>query len=78
MLNSTSVPTTQVQGSSSVASTILIGDFTQLLFGIRTDLRIQLLRELYMGTGQYAFLAHLRADIGIEHPASFAKIIGVL
>ena len=78
MLTSTSVPITQTQGSSSVSSSIIMGDFTQLLFGIRMSLRIQLLRELYAGTGQFAFVCHLRADIGIEHPAAFAKIVGVL
>ena len=78
LLSSTSVPITQTQGSSSVASSIIVGDFTQLLFGIRTDLRIQLLRELYAGTGQFAFVCHLRADIAVEHPQAFCKIIGVL
>lgn len=78
MLTSTSVPVTQVQGSSSVASSIILGDFSQMLFGVRADLRIQLLRELYMATGQFGFLAHLRADIAIEHPAAFCKIVGVL
>ena len=78
MYSTTSTPVTQVQGSSSVASSIIVGDFTQLLFGIRTDLRIQLLRELYAATGQYAFLCHLRADVAVEHPQAFTKIIGVL
>ena len=78
MYGTTSTPITQTQGSSSVASSIIVGDYTQLLFGIRTDLRIQLLRELFMQTGQYAFLCHLRADVAVEHPAAFAKIIGVL
>ena len=78
MYSSTSTPITQTQGSSSVASSIIVGDFTQLLFGIRTDLRIQLLRELYAATGQYAFLCHLRADVAVEHPQAFCKIIGVL
>ena len=78
MYSTTSTPITQTQGSSSVASTIIVGDYTQLLFGIRTDLRIQLLRELYAATGQYAFLCHLRADVAVEHPQAFCKIIGVL
>ena len=78
MYSTTSTPITQTQGSSNVASSIIVGDYTQLLFGIRTDLRIQLLRELYAATGQYAFLCHLRADVAVEHPQSFCKIIGVL
>ena len=76
--SSTSVPINQTQGSSSVASSIIMGDFTQLLIGVRTEMRIQLLRELYAANGQYAFMCYLRADIGVEHPASFCKVIGVL
>ena len=78
MYSTTSTPITQTQGTSNIASSIIVGDFTQLLFGIRTDLRIQLLRELYAATGQYAFLCHLRADVAVEHPQAFCKIIGVL
>ena len=78
MYSTTSTPITQTQGTSNIASSIIVGDYTQLLFGIRTDLRIQLLRELYAATGQYAFLCHLRADVAVEHPQSFCKIIGVL
>ena len=78
MFSTTSTPITQTQGTSNIASSIIVGDYTQLLFGIRTDLRIQLLRELYAATGQYAFLCHLRADVAVEHPQAFCKIIGVL
>ena len=78
MYSTTSTPITQTQGTSNIASSVIVGDFSQLLFGIRTDLRIQLLRELYAATGQYAFLCHLRADVAVEHPQAFCKIIGVL
>ena len=78
MYSTTSTPITQTQGTSNIASSIIVGDYSQLLFGIRTDLRIQLLRELYAATGQYAFLCHLRADVAVEHPQAFCKIIGVL
>jgi HK97 family phage major capsid protein len=78
IFSSTSVPINQTQGSSSVASSIIMGDFSQLLIGVRTELRIQLLRELYAANGQYAFLCYLRADIGVEHPAAFCRVTGVL
>ena len=54
--------------------TAFVGDFSKLIFGIRTQLRIEVLRELFAGNLQYGFFAHLRADIGVEHPQSFCKI----
>jgi HK97 family phage major capsid protein len=78
-LPTTSVPITQIQGTSSVASEIIVGDFTQLMIGIRTTLRIQILKELYLpSSGQIGFLADLRADIQLRHPQSFCEVVGVL
>lgn len=76
-LVTTSVPINQTQGTETAASTILLGDFTQGILGIRESLNIQRLDQLYAGNGQVGFIAHLRADVGFAHPESFAKIIGV-
>jgi len=57
--------------------TVILGDFSKLIIGIRTSLRIEVIRELYVENMQYGFLAHLRADIGVEHPESFCKIFGL-
>jgi len=36
--------------------------------------RVEVLRERYMDTGQYGFLCWLRMDVGFEHEESFAII----
>lgn len=78
-LITTSVPITQTQGTSgAVCSTVLMGDFSQLLIGVRQEMRIEVLRELFAGNHQYAFVCHLRADIAVAHPESFCKLIGIL
>ncbi|HEY2363488.1 MAG TPA: phage major capsid protein [Candidatus Angelobacter sp.] len=78
-LPTTSVPINQTHGTSSVASEIVVGDFTQMMFGIRTRLRIRVLQERYLGDNlQYGFLADLRADVALRHPQSFCEVIGVL
>lgn len=78
-LTTTAVPITQVQGSSgAVCSPIILGDFKQLYFGIRQDMRIDVVRELFAANHQYAFIAHLRADVALAHPESFCKLIGIL
>jgi HK97 family phage major capsid protein len=56
---------------------IVVGDFSRLILGIRTSLRIELLRELYAENYQYAFLAHLRMDVGLEQPKAFCLIDNV-
>jgi HK97 family phage major capsid protein len=73
----TSIPITQTQGTANNASSIIVGDFSQLLIGVREELRIEVLRELFAGTGEYAFVAHLRMDVAVAHPEAFCKLVGV-
>jgi len=71
----TALPITESPGT---ASRIIIGSFDQLYIGIRTSLVIEVLRELYAANYQFGFLAHLRMDVGVAHPESFAQVTGVL
>lgn len=77
-LVSTVVPINQTQGTATNASTVVVGDFSNLLIGVRTQLRIEVIRELFASTMEYAFLAHLRADVAVAQPKSFALIKGVI
>ena len=74
----TSVPTTQTQGTASNASPILLGDFTQVFVGMRTELVISVLQERYADTGQIGFVLWLRADVAISRPSAMAQIVGVI
>lgn len=75
----TTVPTNQAQGTSgAVCSPLVLGDFAQLIFGVRQELRIDIVRERFIDNLQYAFVAHLRADVALAHPESFCKLIGIL
>lgn len=69
------LPITEAPGT---ASRIMLGDFTQLLLGIRSSLRVEVLRERYAEFVQYGFLAHLRADVALEHPEAFAMVTGIV
>ena len=46
--------------------------------GVRTSLRIEILRERYADVLQYGFLAYLRADIGLTRPKTFCELVGIL
>ncbi|MGH8272807.1 MAG: phage major capsid protein [Gammaproteobacteria bacterium] len=76
-LTTTQVPTDQTQGTATAASCAVCGDFSQMMIGVRSQLRIELLREAFATNLQYAFLAHLRMDVQLAHPQSFAVLNGI-
>jgi len=77
-LTTTSIPIDDTHGSAVNASRIICGNFRDLWIGLRTQLRIELLKERYASNLQYGFLCFLRADIGVTRPASFAQITGII
>lgn len=74
-LVSTVVPKTGGVGTNE--SSILTGDFTRMMVGIRNSLRIEVLKERYADFGQYAFIAHLRATVAVEQLDAFSAITGI-
>lgn len=80
-LSSSQIDTTRDQGTSTgVASNAYVGDFRQMVVGVRPRLQIrfQLLDQRYADNLQVAILAWLRADVGLAHENHFAKIVGLL
>lgn len=76
------IPTSQVPnnltvGTSTDCSEIYVGDFSKLAFFMREGVSIQLLKELYAGTGEIGFACHTRADVGLMYPAAMALVTGV-
>jgi HK97 family phage major capsid protein len=72
-----SVPINQKAGSSTEldASSIFVGSYRDMMVGIRSDLRVEILRERYAENLQYGIVAYARYDVQHEHPESFVKII---
>ena len=77
-LVTTQIPIDQTQGSASNASSIFLGNFSELVVGMRAELQVEVLKERYSENYQFGFLAHLRADIQCWHAESFARIVGVI
>ncbi|MBI3393836.1 MAG: phage major capsid protein [Nitrospirae bacterium] len=75
---STVCPVNETQGTSSNASRVFLGDFLELVIGMRADVRIEVLRERFSDNFQYGFLCHLRADVQVMHPESFCQVIGII
>ena len=72
------VPINLTQGSASTASDLFVGDWSQLLLGIRSEMKIDTLVEAYAGTGQIGFLGWLRADVVVARSSAFDITVGIL
>lgn len=70
----TTVPNNLAKGTGTNLSELYMGDWAQLLIGMRTALRIETLRERFADTGEYAFLAWMRMDVQLAHGAAFSVI----
>lgn len=78
------VSITRTQGTANNASDAFVGQWDELLVGVRTQLRIEASRVSTVG-GETAFdrlqvhvRAYLRADIGCAQPSHFVNIIGII
>ena len=78
------VPDNLTQGSSSLASDAYVGQWNQLLIGMRQRLVIEASREASDATDsafrqlQVHIRAYLRADVAVAQPSAFVVITGIL
>ncbi len=78
MLSTTSMPITETQGTANNASSIVLGDFSQLMIGVRTTLQVYPLQQAFASTAQIGFLCLLRVDVQVAQPTSFVRIAGII
>jgi HK97 family phage major capsid protein len=71
------IPVDLTVGTSTDCSEVYIGEWANLLVGIRLGIQLRLLTERYADNGQFAWRVHLRADVQLAHPAAFTVITGV-
>ncbi|HEX9581608.1 MAG TPA: phage major capsid protein, partial [Gemmatimonadales bacterium] len=79
-LVSTQLPTNEVQGSATDASTAFVGDFRQVVIGARTNITLEATRE---GGDAFErlhvlFRGYLRADWTVIQPKWLTRIIGII
>lgn len=77
LLGTSQISNTLTVGSSTDCSQIFVADFTNLYFLMREAISVQVLNELYAGTGEIGFACHMRADVVLTYPAAFAAVTGV-
>jgi HK97 family phage major capsid protein len=77
-LVTTSMPINEAQGTATTASSILFGDWRELLIGLRASLRVGILRERFAEFHQYAFISYMRGDVQLAHANSFSRLKGII
>ncbi len=77
MLTSSQIPTNLTVGASNDCTEIYIGDFSQLVFGMREALSIQVMGDAFADYGQIGFMCHARLDVAVLYPKAFALVTGV-
>jgi len=77
LLATPSIPDNLPTSTAANASEIYTGDFTKVLFMMREQMSIQLLRKTFALNGQLAFVCHCRADVAITYPQALAVLTGV-
>lgn len=78
-LTTNQIPTNLTVGSSSDCSEVYVGRWSDVLVGLRTDMRfnVRVLNERYIDNLQYGLLVYLRADVQLAHPKAFNVLTGV-
>jgi HK97 family phage major capsid protein len=77
-LASNQVPNNLVAGSSNATtSQVFVGQWDQLVIGVRENMTLQILTEKYADTGQVGIIVHFRGDVGVLHEEAFDILEGV-
>jgi HK97 family phage major capsid protein len=77
-LDTTAVPVNMAKGTATNATKIILGDFSQMMLGVRQELVIEIDRSLHLDTLEVAFVAHLRFDVQFAHNEAFCVIDGII
>ncbi|MFA5015926.1 MAG: phage major capsid protein [Methylobacter sp.] len=79
ILDTSSVPNNITVGTASgICSEAIIGNFENMLLGLRSSLRVEVLPQNFIENMQVGFIAYLRADWAVARKGSFWMLKGIL
>jgi len=78
MLVTNQVPVNSPKGTSNNASDVFVGQWDQLVIGIRVNVRMRILTERYADYNQVAVQADWRGDVAVLQPGAFNIVEGIL
>jgi HK97 family phage major capsid protein len=77
-LATTAAPIDEEEGTATDASSIVFGNYRDLLIGVRHQLEFRLFDSPLATTGEILAVAWMRADVQLARPNSFAPLTGVI
>jgi HK97 family phage major capsid protein len=77
-LVTSAMPITETQGTATDASTVLLGDFSQVLLGVRSGIVVEASRDAGFSTLEVWVRVHARMDVAIVRADHLVEIIGVI
>lgn len=77
-LYTTSMPVNQTQGTATNASSVIMGDWSQLMIGVRSELQVVVGNGAFLDTNQVGLLFVMRADVAWTHAESFVQLRGII
>jgi HK97 family phage major capsid protein len=70
--------TTAAPLTGGITAKAVLGDWRDLLLGVRKEIQVQVLREAFLGSNlQLAILAYARVDFAAVRPQSFVTLEGI-
>lgn len=77
-LETSKVPTNQTQGTANNAASIVMGDFSDLVYGLRQGIRLEFIKNGYWKKMEAVFLIHARVDVAVLREESFVALKGII
>jgi HK97 family phage major capsid protein len=74
----TSAPINETQGTATNASSILFGNYSMCLIGMRQQVEIRIFDQTFADNGQLYVQAWMRADVQLAQPKAFTKLVGII
>lgn len=79
LYDTTSIPIDETHGTATNASRILCGNWSDIMIGVRDQVRIELLREKWAPDFGIGFLVSMRVDfVPLRTDGSFSQITGII
>lgn len=75
--DTTAMPITETRGTATNSSSIIAGNFTSLLLGLREQVNIEIVPGAGYANGQVVLVVHCRADCAIVRAGAFAVLSGI-
>jgi len=70
----TAVPINETFGTGTALSSIVLGDFTHMLIGMREGINVRMLDQVSATTGQIIFVVHARADVQFARKEALVRL----